>query len=266
MYLVPGGYGVGRSNSMSGPRPNQIVINNSQWEDRSPSRERRRSHGRRSFDDDDWDERAHSPRRYRSRSRERSRDSRRHSPHYDIETERKMKKLQELERKEEEEAARERAKQEIIIAEAKAAKKKKEEEQIRKAAVEEYERKKHDDKMKEQKKKEDEEKFFRKKLKEMYLSQGYAEDSIDIMIEEGEKKKHHHHHHGSSHSEHDGALVPVTKITDVKVMDLRRPTFIKVHRKHLSPETLDAYDLPWEWDDVRSLQVPPVAAERHLLT
>ncbi|KAI4164775.1 MAG: hypothetical protein LQ342_001750 [Letrouitia transgressa] len=248
MYLMPGaGFGAGRSNSMSGPRPNQIVFNNNQWEDRSPSRDRRRSHGRSPFEDD-WDERAHSPRRHRSRSRERSRDSRRYSPHYDLETERKMKKLEELERKEEEEAARERAKQEIIIAEAKAAKRRKEEEQIRKAAVEEYEREKHEKKMKEQKKKEEEEKAFRKRLKEMYLSQGYSEDSIDIMIEEGEKKK--HHHHRNSHSDNDGALVPVTKITDVKVMDLRRPTFIKVHRKHLSPETLDAYNLPWEWDDV----------------
>ncbi|KAL9608824.1 MAG: hypothetical protein Q9167_006359 [Letrouitia subvulpina] len=246
MYLMPAaGFGGGRSNSISGPRPNQIFINNTQWEDRSPSRDRRRSHGRSPYDEDDWDERAHSPRRHRSRSTERSSHSRRHSSHYDLETERKMKKLEELERKEEEEAARERAKQEIIIAEAKAAKKRKEEEQIRKAAVEEYERKKHEDKMKEQKKKEEEEKVFRKKLKEMYLSQGYSEESIDIMIEDGEKKKHHHHRNS-----HDGALVPVTKVTDVKVMDLRRPTYIKVHRKHLSPETLDAYNMPWEWDEV----------------
>ncbi len=36
-------------------------------------------------------------------------------------------------------------------------------------------------------------------------------------------------------------------------MDLTRPTYIKVHRKHLSPYTLDLYDLPWEWNDVSSL-------------
>ncbi|KAL8757990.1 MAG: hypothetical protein Q9184_004061 [Pyrenodesmia sp. 2 TL-2023] len=36
---------------------------------------------------------------------------------------------------------------------------------------------------------------------------------------------------------------------DRKVVDVSRPTFIKVHRKHMSPDTLDAYDLPWEWDD-----------------
>lgn len=26
-----------------------------------------------------------------------------------------------------------------------------------------------------------------------------------------------------------------------------RPTYLKVHSKHLDPETLDMYDLPWEW-------------------
>lgn len=30
---------------------------------------------------------------------------------------------------------------------------------------------------------------------------------------------------------------------------LGRPTYIKVHRKHLSPITLDEYGLPWEFDD-----------------
>ncbi|KAL8856198.1 MAG: hypothetical protein Q9178_007163 [Gyalolechia marmorata] len=33
--------------------------------------------------------------------------------------------------------------------------------------------------------------------------------------------------------------------------ELRRPTYIRVHRKHLSTRTLDAYQLPWEWDQIR---------------
>lgn len=37
-----------------------------------------------------------------------------------------------------------------------------------------------------------------------------------------------------------------------KVVNLSRPTYIKVHRKYLSPDTLDAYQLPWEWDHVGS--------------
>ena len=28
-----------------------------------------------------------------------------------------------------------------------------------------------------------------------------------------------------------------------------RPVYVKAHRKHLSPDTLDAYQLPWEWDE-----------------
>lgn len=31
------------------------------------------------------------------------------------------------------------------------------------------------------------------------------------------------------------------------------PTYIKVHRKWLSPSTLDEYELPWEWDHVGHL-------------
>lgn len=42
-----------------------------------------------------------------------------------------------------------------------------------------------------------------------------------------------------------------------KELDWSRPTFIKVHRKHLSPETADAYDLPWESDLVSSLIISP---------
>ena len=33
-------------------------------------------------------------------------------------------------------------------------------------------------------------------------------------------------------------------------IELSRPTYIKVHRNHLSPDTLDCYGLPWEWEDV----------------
>ena len=34
------------------------------------------------------------------------------------------------------------------------------------------------------------------------------------------------------------------------VYDPARPTYIKVHKKWLDPATLDAYNLPWEWDQV----------------
>ena len=167
-----------------------------------------------------------------------------------------MKKLALFERKEEEEAAKERAKKDMLIAEAKKTKEKEEAEKMKKAAVAEYERKKFEKEMEEKKRKEEEEKMFKKRLKEMYLAQGYSEESIDIMIKNGEKKNHGHGHSPHAGHGHDGALVPVTTVNEVKVMDLSRPTYIKVHRKHLSPETLDVYNLPWEWDEVTQSQSP----------
>ncbi|KAL8736260.1 MAG: hypothetical protein Q9166_000415 [cf. Caloplaca sp. 2 TL-2023] len=283
MLIPQAGPGVGRSNSVSGGRPAQIVINNTQWDEHSPphtSRSRRRSHGHSpAYDDDNWDERAHSPHRYRDRSKDRSRhrsrdpsrrrsrdrshekhrrhyehESRSSSPYWDLETQRKMQKLEELERKEEEEAARERAKQEQLVAEAKQAAKKKEEEEFKKKVLEDAEREKYEKELKEKKKKEEEDKMFKARLRDHYLAQGYSEESIEKMIDDAEKKKKgHHSSHGphSSHNPHalghEGAIV---KITDqMNVVNLTRPTYIKVHRKHLSPDTLDAYDLPWEWDD-----------------
>lgn len=35
-----------------------------------------------------------------------------------------------------------------------------------------------------------------------------------------------------------------------EIMDFTRRTYIRVHRKHMSTRTLDAYKLPWMWDDV----------------
>lgn len=35
-------------------------------------------------------------------------------------------------------------------------------------------------------------------------------------------------------------------------LDPSKPTYMKAKRKHLAPETLDHYELPWEWDDVCS--------------
>lgn len=34
-----------------------------------------------------------------------------------------------------------------------------------------------------------------------------------------------------------------------KTVDSSRPTDMRVHSKYVSPATLEAYALPWEWDD-----------------
>ena len=36
-------------------------------------------------------------------------------------------------------------------------------------------------------------------------------------------------------------------------IDVNRPIWIKVHRKYLEPDTLDLYEVPWEWYEVSEL-------------
>lgn len=48
----------------------------------------------------------------------------------------------------------------------------------------------------------------------------------------------------------DEILHKKKKERETLAIDLHRPTFIKVHRKYLHPDTLDYYGLPWEWDSV----------------
>lgn len=171
-----------------------------------------------------------------------------------------MQKLEELERKEEEEAALERAKQEMLLAEAKKAATKKEEEEFKKRVIAEAEREKYENELKEKKKKEEEDRIFKARLKEMYLAQGYSEESIEIMIQDAENKRRGSHGGHSPHSPHalpghEGAMIPLTQ--QMNVVNLSKTTYLKVQRKHLSPDTLDAYGVPWEWDEVSFAQHPP---------
>lgn len=64
-----------------------------------------------------------------------------------------------------------------------------------------------------------------------------------------EKQKKGYHAHGAYSPHAMGRQTPdIERMTDQRNMvDLQRPPYIKVHRKHLSPDTLNAYDLPWEW-------------------
>ena len=139
-----------------------------------------------------------------------------------------------MERKEEADAARQRYEEERILEEAKKAKKKKEEEALIKRAVEEHNAKKLEEELKKKKEKEEADKAFKERVRQEFGAAGYDEASIEKMLQKKEKGKGHE---------------------QKKIMDLTRPTYIKVNRKHLSPDTLDVYDLPWEWDDVsRSLE------------
>ena len=169
-----------------------------------------------------------------------------------------MKKLEELEKKEEQEALRARYEEERLVEEAKKAKRKKEEAEFKKKAVEEYEIEKAERKKKEEdartraieeyehqkaaekarkdKEKKEADEEFERRVKKTFGEVGYDEESIQKVLEKAEK---------------GGGKLLHKKEKDKLIMDLRRPTFVKVHRKHISPETLDAFDLPWQWDTVR---------------
>ncbi len=243
MAAGPAGIGrVHRSASVSDPhRPAQIVINNeidAHSPQPSPHRHHRHSsHGHDyhydDYSDDSFDDRARSPRRHRRRSRRPRSPSRSPSPVYDPEYERKMKKLEDLEKKEQEEEARARYEEEMLLKEAKKAKKKKEEEEFKKKAIEEYNIKQLEEKAKKDKEKKEADEEFQKRVKREFAKAGYDEEDVEKMLKRGEKEKEHGGHGKQK-----------------KIMDLSRPTYIKVHRKHLSPETLDEYELPWGWDEV----------------
>ena len=272
------GAGLQRSRSVTGHgrhSPPQIIINNTQRDDASPVRDpRRRSQRVYYYDNDSWDEEEcvhrHGGRRH-GRSRSRRRESRTPSPNRDaeienkVELEQRLRKLDILEQKEKEEEQRRIYKQEQIVKAAKAAEEKQREEEMKRKAVEEYNlRYKQEQALKAEKaaaekKKEDEwkkiaveeynrkkaaeaakqiadkeaaDKAFRERVKSTFAAAGYSDESIErILAKEGKCEK-------------EGQK---------KIADFSRPTYIKVHRKHLSPDTLDAYSLPWELDEVSEL-------------
>ena len=247
--LVPAittGAGVRRSNSQAGPKTAPIVIYNSQQrDDHSQERRSRRRSYQEEYQEssDEFDERAHSHERHR-RPQSRGRHASRHrhepqhespppSPHHDPELQRRMQRLEELEGKEREEAARQRFEEQRIVDEANKAKEAKKLEAMKQLAIEEHNAKVLEEKMKKQQQQEDEDKAFNERLRKTLEKAGYSEDSIEKTLK-GEQEK-------SKGGKGDKGR---------KIMDLTRPTYIKVHRKYLSPDTLDLYDLPWEWDEV----------------
>jgi len=102
---------------------------------------------------------------------------------------------------------------------------KKKEEEIRKRAIEDYNREQSEKELKAKKEKEKADKEFEAKVKAKFLASGYTEEEAERVLE-GKRNK-----------------------TEVDVYDKRKTTFVKVHRKYLLPETLEAHGLPWEWDD-----------------
>ncbi|KIY01174.1 uncharacterized protein Z520_02726 [Fonsecaea multimorphosa CBS 102226] len=135
----------------------------------------------------------------------------------DREEERRRWKLEE-----EEDAQRKKKEREAILYEAKLEeeRKQKEREELRKKILRDEEERQ----QKEKEKKKAEEDEFERKVKEKFMNAGYSPEYIDEVLH---KKK------------AERATLAI---------DLHRPTYIKVNRKYLLPDTLDHYGLPWEWD------------------
>jgi uncharacterized protein Smg (DUF494 family) len=80
-----------------------------------------------------------------------------------------------------------------------------------------------------------------------FMEAGYTDEDIQAVLAQQEALRH------SEDEDGDKA----------KVDQYRRPTWIKVYTKHMSPATLDAYHLPWEYDPV---SLPILSSGRHLRT
>jgi hypothetical protein len=109
----------------------------------------------------------------------------------------------------------------------------KKEKELQKEYVEKWKREEAEKKEKEKREKEEEDRKFEERFKVQFMQAGYTEAQAEAVLQ---KKK----------SENE------KKAKNVMAIDLSRPTWIKVKRKWLLPETLDHYYLPWEWDVSRA--------------
>ncbi|KAF9895430.1 hypothetical protein FE257_000336 [Aspergillus nanangensis] len=149
-------------------------------------------------------------------------------------------KLKALQQKIDEDEERERLKKELRDEEARKAferaEKEKKELLMKQAAIEEWklneERRKNAER--ELRKREDEK--FRERLR---LEFGYTEEEIEEFLKKKEKKE-------KGKEKEKGKDKKGDKDDD---KDEHQTTWIKVHRKYLLPDTLIAYQLPWDWDE-----------------
>jgi hypothetical protein len=224
------------------PQPN-IIINadgRSRSHSRSRSRERARPRSRsrlRRYEDDDYYEEKFELKRGRL--------SRTPSPYYrhgrvehtiDYETRKALDRLKILEQEKADEEAHEKYKTEMEIKKAKEQLKKaeaeKEAKELEKRAVEKWQREQDAKKAKEKKEKEEVDKKVEEELRARLMKAGnLSPRQIDDLI------------HNSKKDDHDDRR----HINELRIA-VSRPTYIKVHKKHLLPETLEVYGLPWTYD------------------
>jgi len=228
--VVPG---IRQRASSTGGGPAPTIINVGGVSERGHSRSRSRArHRSRSSSSDSYSDRsrsrhhsrhaskvheadlAYSLRRELDQARDRRYDDR---ARYDRDEERRRWELEEKEKR-----VRKEKEREAILLEAKLEeeRKKKEAEELRRKILRDEEEKV----KKEKEKKKAEEEEFERKVKEKFMKAGYSPEYIEEVLHKKKEER------------------------ETLAMDLHRPTYIKVNRKYLHPDTLDHYGLPWEWD------------------
>lgn len=146
----------------------------------------------------------------------------------DYETQKKLEKLKLLEKEKADEEAHERYKAELEIKKAKEQLEEARKKEQAKKAIEDYHREQDIKKAKEKKAKEEQEKLVEERVRQVLLGGTYTSTQLELA--------------NSEIHVHDRRHINETRI------DQLRPTFIKVHKKHLLPETLEVYGLPWSYD------------------
>ena len=225
--------GVHRSASVSGQRPTVIINNDNCMSGDNLAGNRPLSAYGRYEDDYVWDYERGRP---RSSSRVRASTPANYEP--DPETKQKLKELDELKQKQKDKERQKKLEDELFLKrkkeEEEAAQKAAEEKALKKKAVEEWKLKEEEEKLKKKKEKEKADEEFKERMRKTLWANGYSDEQIERMMKKADKKE----SHGGGES------------SSTTVLALSRPTYIKVHRRHLDPDTLDVYQLPWEWDDV----------------
>ncbi|KAA8644603.1 hypothetical protein EYZ11_010922 [Aspergillus tanneri] len=199
------------------------------------------------------EEQRHAEHRYKLRKFEEA--QRREAENEEVQAKLRLERLKELQRKIDEEDERERIKKQIRDEEARQTLEKQEKDRkeamMKAAAIEEWKR--NEERRiaaeREEKKKRDEE--FRTRLK---MEFGYTEEEIEEILNKKknpEKEKGKKGKDKEKEKDKDGDKSDHEK-KDKEKDEHQRTTWIKVHRKHLLPDTLIAYRLPWDWDDLDS--------------
>ncbi|PGH12092.1 hypothetical protein AJ79_04491 [Helicocarpus griseus UAMH5409] len=126
--------------------------------------------------------------------------------------------------KEQEKRIREKIEAEKAKEEAEEAARKEYEAKLKKQAIEDYHRAEAEKKQRAKMEKEKADKEFEQRARATLAKVGYSDEQITAILK-GEEK-------------------PTTAIARAT----QRPTVIKVSRHHIAPETLDVFQIPWEWD------------------